>query len=380
VKLICLLLLLVTLTWRVDAQRHRLEAVNAQTPDGKILQQIGQESDTAKKIALMEQFTAEFPKSDATGWVLSQMQAAYIKQNAFDKGIQTGEKLLASDPDDIDAAYGNLKASEGKKDSAGILKWSAETSKIARRAVQAPKPTSAGEQEAWTQAVDYAKQVDTYTEYAVYALALQLADPAAVMDAVETLEKRNPQSQYIVQLLGRYAGAARQSNALNRAVAIGERAYGRGQLDEDMLLAMADSSMQKKQPDKVILYTAKVVEMMPSKGKPEGITDTAWETKRATVTGLANWMAGVTFSGQEKYADADKSLRAALPSIKDDQLRGAALFHLGVANYKMGRTTKNKTQIADALKFSEQSAGIKSAYQAQSAKNVLAIKKEFALK
>ena len=87
-KLIYLPLLVVALTWRVDAQRHRLEAVNAQTPDGKILQQIGQESDPAKKIALMEQFTAEFPKSDASGWVLSQMQAAYIKENAFDKAYQ----------------------------------------------------------------------------------------------------------------------------------------------------------------------------------------------------------------------------------------------------------------------------------------------------
>jgi hypothetical protein len=380
VKLTCVLLLGAALTCPVSAQRHRLESVNAQTPEGKLLQTIAQETDPAKKIPLMEQFTTEFAKHDAIGWVRSQMQAAYLKENAFDKALQVGEQLLAADAEDIDAAYGNLKASEGKKDPAGILKWSAETSKIARRAVQAPKPAAAAEQEAWTQAVDYARQVDTYTEYAVYALALQLTDPAAVMDAVETLEKRNAQSQYIPQLLGRYAGAARQSNALDRAVAIGERAYAHGLYDEDMLLAMADSSMQKKQPDKVLLYTGKVLEIMPSKAKPEGIADAAWQAKRTTVTGLANWMAGVTLSGQDKYAEADKSLRAALPSLKDDQLRGAALFHLGVVNYKMGRSTKNRTQIADALKFSEQAAAIKSAYQAQSAKNVLAIKKEFALK
>ncbi|HUS06126.1 MAG TPA: hypothetical protein VMZ52_07520 [Bryobacteraceae bacterium] len=381
-KLLLALLVSLAGAGHIEAQRHKPGTIIIGTPEGKLLQSIAQENDPATKLPLLEQFASEFPKHAASGWVASQAQAAYIKTGGFDKATQAGEKLLAADAEDIDAAYGNLKASEGKKDRAGILKWSAETSKIARRAVEAPKPADASEQEAWTQAVDFARQVDTYTEYAVYALALQATEPPVIMEAVEALEARNPQSQYLVQLLGKYAAAARQGNAMPRAITLGERAYARNQFDEDMLLAMADSYMQRnKEPDKVLLYATKTIDLLAAKPKPEGMADADWDKKKVSVTGLANWMAGVTYSGQEKYAQADKSLRAALPAVKDnDQLRGGALFHLGLVNYKMGRTSKNKTQIADAVKFSEQAAAMKGPYQAQSAKNVTVIKKEFALK
>src|SRR5258708_32090968 len=43
------------------------------------LQQIGQADDAAKKLTLMEQFAAQNPKHEATGWVYEQMQAAYLK-------------------------------------------------------------------------------------------------------------------------------------------------------------------------------------------------------------------------------------------------------------------------------------------------------------
>ncbi len=116
-----------------EAQRHKLATVNAETPEGKMLQQIGQETDAAKKLAMMEQFASQFPTHDATGWVYSQMQVAYSKAGDSDKAIVTGEKLLALDGMDVDAAYANLKASEAKKDADGVLKWSSVTSDIAKK-------------------------------------------------------------------------------------------------------------------------------------------------------------------------------------------------------------------------------------------------------
>src|SRR5512133_3180976 len=85
-------------------QRHKIEEINAEKPDGKLLQQIMQESDAAKKSALLEQFSGEFPKNEATPWVLEQLQGYYVKANDADKTIATGDKLLAVDPDDAEAA------------------------------------------------------------------------------------------------------------------------------------------------------------------------------------------------------------------------------------------------------------------------------------
>lgn len=362
-----------------EAQRHKLATVNAETPEGKMLQQIGQETDAAKKLAMMEQFASQFPSHDATGWVYSQMQVAYSKAGDSDKAIATGEKLLALDGMDVDAAYANLKASEAKKDADGVLKWSSVTSDIAKKTVAAPKGAGQSDEE-FAHAVDFAKQVDTYTEYSLYATAAAEQDPQKIMKLADALEKRNPNSQYIAMVLPRYSVAARQANALPTAVAYGERAFQRGQFSEDMLLVMADSEVQKRNADKVVAYSDKIIELM-NRPKPEGVSDADWEKKKTVTTGLAYWMSGTTLSGNNKFAEADKRLRSALPLVKDnEQLYGSALFHLGLANYKMAQASKNKAQIADAVKFSKQAAAVKGPLAAQAAKNLKVMQQEFGIK
>jgi hypothetical protein len=115
--------------------------------------------------------------------VLSQLQPAYAKAGNFDKALETGEKLVVLDAMDIDAAYGNLKAAEAKKDAAAVLKWSVAASEIARKAAQQPKAADQ-EDDDFKRALDFAKQVDTYTEYALYATALTGTDPKLVLQLI----------------------------------------------------------------------------------------------------------------------------------------------------------------------------------------------------
>jgi hypothetical protein len=359
------------------AQRHKLTSINAETPEGQLLQSIATEADAAKKLELMEKFTAQHPKHEAAGWVLTQMQKGYVETGNFDKVVSTGETLLAMDPDDTDAAYANLKAAEKKQDADAILKWSNATSAAARKAAAGTKPDDMEEAD-WKHAVDYAKQVDTYTEYAIYAAALQSADPAKVLSLTEALEQRNPQSQYLPQILGKYAASARQANQLDQAVALGDRALARNQVSDDLLLLMADYSLNRKQPDKVIVYTTKLIEASAAQSKPDGLSDADWQKKRDTTLGLAHWMQGITHASQSRFAQADKSLRAALPLIQGNaQLSGPALFYLGLANYKMAQSGKNTELIREALRFSQQSAAIPGPFQGQAATNVKAIRSQY---
>ena len=142
---------------------------------------------------------------------------------------------------------------------------------------------------------------------------------------------------------------------------------------------MADQA-QQKQPDKAIEYSTKILELM-ERPKPEGVTDADWDRKKSVTTGLAYFMAGTTLSGQNKFPQADKMLRQALPLLKDNpQLQGTALFHLGLANYKMAQASKNKAQVADAVAFSRQAAAAKGPYAAQAAKNLKVMQQEFGVK
>src|ERR1700730_12190276 len=80
--------------------RKAVEEVDTEKPEGKLLQQIGNEPDPAKKAALMEEFAKQFPKIEGTAWILEQLQGIYIKANDPDKIIAAGDKLLAVDPHD----------------------------------------------------------------------------------------------------------------------------------------------------------------------------------------------------------------------------------------------------------------------------------------
>lgn len=365
----------VLLSGSAVAQRHKPVVINTETEEGKLLQAIGTEQDPARKITLMEGFVGKFGPHEASGWVWSQLQPEYAKAGRHDQVLAAGEKLLAMDPLDIEAAYANLKAAEAKKDSEGVVKWSVIASDIARKAAAAPKKPDEDE-ETYKHAVDFAKQVDTYTEYSLFASMIAETDPAKVMKLAETLEERSPQSQYVPQMLGRYAWAARQAKAVPAAMALGERAYGRNQFDEDLLLAMADYSMNQKAQDKTIQYSTKVVEVMESKPKPAGVSDADWDKKKTMMTGVAHWMAGTTYSTQGKYAQADKELRAALPLVKEnEELLAGTLFHLGLSNYQMGKG-KSTQQMGEALKFMQQAAAIRSPFQAQAQKNLAVMRKE----
>lgn len=367
-------ILLFTLT--LAAQRYKLAAIHAATEDGRLLQSISTEQDPARQLKLMEQFQTTYPKHDATGWVGSQLQQAYVKAGSFDKAIETGERLLALDALDFDAAYANLQAAEGKKDSDAVLKWAVATSEAARQDAKKPKPAEQSEED-YKRAVASAKQAETYAEYALSAAAVGEQDAAKAVRLVEALEQRNPQSQYFAASLPKYAWAAGQAKQFASAAALVERAWTAGVFNEDLLLTMADYQMQQaKDPAKVVRYSEKVVEILNAKSKPEGVSDADWAKKKGSMLGLANWMAGTTLAGQNKHPEADKALRAALPYIQDnEQLKGTALFYLGLSNYQMGKG-KNPQQLADALQFMQQAAAIKGPLQAKAQSNLLVMRKE----
>lgn len=363
------------------AQRHKLGEVNAETPEGKLLQEIGQEQDAARKLGLLEGFVAKHPKHEAAAWAYSQMQPAYLKANQFDKALEIGEKLLALDPLDVETSHQSLKAAEAKKDPDLVKKWAGQTSDIARKVAQSKQPADEDEVAEWKRLVEFSKQVDTYTEYALFATAIQTADPARRIDLIDTLAQRNAQSQYLPQLENSRFLAYYQLKDLAKAVSVAEQADARNAANEDMLLVAAEYHFnQKGGLDKAMDYSAKVVAVLNAKPAPPGVSPEDWEKKKRFSTGRALWFQGMTYNGQSKYAQGDKTLREALPYQDDEQYKAAALFQLGLANYRLGDVKKGQPdtqRILDALRFFQQCAAIKSPNQAPAQRNITAIKAQY---
>jgi hypothetical protein len=364
--------ILLALAAQALGQRHKIEEINAEKPDGKLLQQIMQENEAAKRTALLEQFTGEFAQSKDLPWVLEQLQAAYTKAGDADKTIAAGDKLLALDPDDPEAGLQSLKAAETRKDPALIKKYAVAASAAAGKMAAAPQPKDADEAANWKASVEYAKQVRGYAEYALYRAAIESRDPKATIDLAEALRKQSPSSEYAGKVSDQLFIAYRQANENAKALALAEQVLATSQTNEDMLLVAADSyAQQKKEPAKVHAYTAKVVEIMAAKPKPEGVADSDWQARKNLMTGLAHYMNGKLYYTENNFARADAELRTALPLVESNPaIKPEVLFLLGYANYQL-----KKPQ--DAANYYKACAAIKSQFQAPAAKSLQGIRNEY---
>jgi hypothetical protein len=147
-----------------------------------------------------------------------------------------------------------------------------------------------------------------------------------------------------------------------------------------MLLVVADSYVQnKKDPEKVHAYSAKVVDIMSSKPKPEGTADAEWAAHKSQMTGLAWYMSGKQYSSESKHAQADQDLRKALPLIDASpalaSLKPEVLFLLGLSDYNLAKATPEMAQAA--ANYFRTCSGIKSPFQATAAANLKRIQTEY---
>jgi len=364
-----MLLLCAAAVW---GQRHHVDEVNAEKPEGKLLQQIMQENDAAKKTALLDQFTTEFPKHDATPWVLEQLQGIYVKANDSDKIIAAGEKLLALDPDDPEAALQCLKAAEAKKDPAGIKKFSGLTAAAAHKMAAAPQPKEADEAAAWKSSVDYAKQVEQYAEYSLYRAALESRDPKLTIDLGEAVMARNPTGEYAGKIAEPLFIAYRQSGDNAKALALADKVVTGGGGNEDMLLVLCNQYLeQKKESEKIHNYSARIVQIMGQKPKPEGVADADWTSRKNLITGLAHYMSGKQYHNENAFAKADVELRAALPLVEGNAaIKPEVLYMLAMSNFKTEK-------MQEAANYFRACAALKSPYQQLATTNLARIKTQY---
>jgi hypothetical protein len=347
-------LLLIVFSLAAFAQRHKLDEVNAEKPEGKLLQQCMQENDAVKKAALMEQFVEQFPKLEQTAWVLEQLQSYYAKAGQVDNTLIAGDKLLALDPGDPEAALQNLKAAEAKKDFALLRKYSDATSENARKVAA----SSQAKEEA-----DYAKQVANYADYALFRAAAEQTDPKATVEFGERLAARSPDSEYAAKMSNLLFLAYRQTGAHDKAFALAEKTLAADQSNPDMLLVVANSYLeQKKDPAKVHAYSAKVVELMTPKA----------EDKTAPmIIGVAHYISGKQYVNDNQFGPADQELRKALPLVESNAaLKPEVLFLLGLANFKMEK-------VQEAANYFRSCSAIKSGFQAEAAKDLARIKRDY---
>jgi tetratricopeptide (TPR) repeat protein len=347
----------------VFAQEKQNFVFNPTTPEGQILQSLGQETDDARKVTLAQDFLAKYPKHEAAGWVAAQLESGLLAQKDYDKVLEVAETAYASNPD-MDGAYFALKAAVEKNDIAQTKKWSARTSEAARKITGSAKPPADDDEK---HQLEYAKEVDAYSEYALYVVALK-AQPKDEVDLVDTLIKQNPKSQYLPEVANAYfAALAKAGEAAKACPAAARMAVEK---NAEAMLYAADCSWRGNKADAVVSYASKAAEAASTRTKREGVADADWAAQKAALIGTASFYTGVGFTMEMRYGPANKALKAALPAIKgNSQLYAIALFDLGLANYQLGKPLGDKAQMREGLHYFQQSAEMAGPMQDQASRN-----------
>jgi len=292
---------------------------------------------------------------------------------------------------DVDASYQNLQDAVAKlgtdqkaqagadvlsADVAAVKKLAGETSALARQEIA--KPGDESDPDAAKKRLEDLHAIDTYTEYALYATAVQ-SDAPVLVDLIGTLEKQNPKSKYLDQGYQVYLAALAKTGS-SKITAIADKALLSFPQNPVLLYYLANSAANRGQSDRALTFSMRLIALWNSHPKPpEGVSEADWDRQRDASLGPSYYMAGKVYAASSRWVDADKYLRAALPFAKGNPaMQAEALFQLGIANYNLGKMTMSKARILEGAQFSEQCAAIQGARTQDAWKNAQVMKAEAA--
>jgi hypothetical protein len=259
--------------------------------------------------------------------------------------------LVCAAPDELEDTFNSLKAAtEVKKDPDAVKRLAPQAAKLARAAVAAPQPSDAEQVETWKAKVEYAKGVDTYSEYALATAAQQQGiSPEKSVDLIEALIALNPKSKYLDARVTFAYMTALEGSAISNS--------GRS-------------------PDRAVMYANKL-EAAARKPKPEGLADADWERIKNQSLGTGLYITGMAHGQKQSWIDCNRDLTAAVPYVQKDTARlGPLYLQLGLCNYQIGKITQDRSKLIAAEKYSELSAAIPGPAQAQANQNVITMKRE----
>lgn len=367
------------LTTPLAADRHKAD-VDPETDDGILLQRIQQERTPEGKQELLEKYSAEYPHTTSIAWVYEQLIAIYKNAKDQQKVLAIANALLSVDPNDLDAANDALRASEatGAKDLIRIFAQRAWD--IASKVVQTKKPSDPDDAADWSQQLDFAHEVLTYSEFVMATQAAAEQDPARRAAFIEDLRSRNPQSKFLPNANKQTVIDLAKTDP-EKAAALAEQGLLKDPNNEDFLMVAADYKIgHEKDLPRVLNYSLRIMELMKSKPRPATLSAEAWEQKKAKFTAVAAWMAGVVYGKQAHYAESDRYLREALPYILDNsRLLAAAYYYLGYDNYAMATELSDLSRAIEAVKYSKLCAAMNGPFQPLARRTLASVRSDFSV-
>jgi tetratricopeptide (TPR) repeat protein len=343
-------------------------SIDPTTAEGRLLKKAQDESDLARRMMLLELFPEIFPASGSVEFVWTELQARYHQAGKLDKALGAGSNILATNPNNLDAACLNWRIAADTKDQTLTKVWMTQAGHVAERALKTPDPDMS------KATLECGESARSAIELEAYRDAVTAKMPADRVKLLDEFLRMYPQTSRAGDVEVAVFLAYREMGDAPKALAAAEKLVAHNDTREDAMLLVAESYFKSgKDPNRVVALSRKAIERLKTAEQPASMTPTDWARAKTAEITQANYMIGSVNFQAEKWDVADQAFRAALPGLTDSRFRAEALNSLGWANYKL-------RNVSDAIKFYVDCTNIPGPLQQAAAKTLNTITAEYQIK
>jgi len=359
----CVLVLTIFFSAATGSAQHigKYVPVSAGSDADHAMAEINAATDPAQKLALIDKFAAG-PGQGNMALVANELYVNYyLAQKQYEKVFEYGEKTLAIDPLNIDAAVNMVRGASEKGDVEKLLAYGAKTQDILTAYQASPAPPNVAA-DTWerqkSQAIESNRDNIRYVQQAVYNGAYQTADPAKRADQLLRFAKTFPDSEYTLTALGVAASSYQQAQNAPKMLEVGNALLAKDPNNLGMLLLVSDYYGEKgEQLDKAEAYAQKAAKLADSASRPEGVTEDQWKQQTALQKGLALSTLGQVNLQKKNNTQAIQNFQAAAPLLKSNDVGYAR------NEYRLGFAFINLKNFPEAKAAFTAAASVNSPYK-----------------
>jgi tetratricopeptide (TPR) repeat protein len=327
------------------AQVDRI-VIAAGTDEDRALQDITNEHDSQKKLAMYGDFVQKFSSNPAAvaygNWQISQ---AYQASGDIPKALDYGDKALAGSPHNLDILVSQASLAQQAKNNTKLMDYAARGGEVCSSVAKQAKPDGMSDED-FTRKVNEEKSgvqnSCDFLETSGFNAITSETDPKSRMADIEKFTVAFPDSKF-QEPVSNYAMYTLGPDQLN------EKVLASNPNSLAALLLLANFYGDDAKPGsaaKAITYSQKVIEVAKADASDADKT-------RKISAGVAHNTIGWAYLKQEKTAASITELKTAAGLLKgqDDQQYARALYGLGFAYGKLNKLTEAREVLTEAVKI-----------------------------
>ena len=328
--------------------------IPAGTPEDHDLQEISNQQDAAKKLAMYQDFVQKYAANPAAvaygNWEISQ---TYQTSGDLNKALEYGDKALAGAPRNLDILVSQASIAQQAKDNTKLMDYAAKGGEVCNSIGKRAKPDAMTDEDFKQQVANETNAAQNncdFVESVGFNVITSENDAKSRMADIEKYTAAFPSSKFQDQVASYAMYSLGQLNDQTRLVAYGEKTLAANPNSLPALLLLANFYGDDTKPGsagKAISYAQKAIEVAkpdaPDADKPRKVSG-----------GVAHTIVGYTYAfKQDKTSAAIPELKTAAALLKgqDDQQYARALYGLGYAYGKLNKLAEARDVLTEGVKI-----------------------------